>query len=75
MGISEKTLRRAKKQLGVHDRKDSFQGKSVWAFPFNANAMMEGMSKTAKPLKDAHTESMAIFAPTWPSLAAPEDEE
>ncbi len=74
VGLSEKTLRRAKKQLGVRATKGGYQGEWVWAFPFDANAMMDGMSKMAKPLKDAHSESMAIFASTWPPLAAPEDD-
>lgn len=74
MRISEKTLRRAQKQLGIEPKKAGFQGEWVWTLPFNAAAIMNGMPKMANPVKDAHTESMAIFAPTWPPLAAPEDD-
>jgi hypothetical protein len=42
--ISEKTLRRAAKLLGVQNRKEGYQGEWVWRFPFDPNAIMRGLS-------------------------------
>jgi AAA domain/Bifunctional DNA primase/polymerase, N-terminal len=41
-GISEKTLRRAQKQLGVQHTKEGYQGEWVWALPSNPISIMRG---------------------------------
>jgi hypothetical protein len=68
LSISEKTLRRAQKQLGVQARKEGYQGEWVWMFPFNPSAIMhialpkvapssaDGGSKVVNPPKDAQPE-------------------
>jgi hypothetical protein len=75
--ISEKTLRRAQKQLGVQARKEGYQGEWVWRFPFDTNAIMHGAllgaaaptrsSKEVNSSKGGQPEGVAIFDP-WPSL-------
>ncbi len=77
--ISEKTLRRAAKRLGVRPRKDGYQGEWVWTFPFNPNVITSGVlpeaasssssSKVVSPTKGAQGEGVAIFDPSWPSLS------
>lgn len=77
--ISEKTLRRAQKQLGVQVRKEGYQGEWVWTLPFNPNAIMRGVfaetassppdnSKVVNPPKGAQPQNVAIFDPSWPPL-------
>lgn len=47
--ISEKTLRRAAKQLRVKSEKEGYQGRSVWSLPFDRNAIMrEVLAEVAK---------------------------
>jgi putative DNA primase/helicase len=86
LGISEKTLRRAKERLGVQKRKEGYQGEWVWMFPFDPNAIMRstlsevapssvnGGSKAANPPKGAQPEDVAIFDSAWPSLSQNEEE-
>jgi hypothetical protein len=71
--ISEKTLRRAQKQLGAQARKEGYQGEWVWRFPFDRHAIMHGAlpdatsptdsSKVVNSSKGGQPENVAIFDP------------
>lgn len=85
LGISDKTLRRAKKQLGVQARKEGYQGEWVWMFAFGPNAIMRSAlpevasssvdvgSKVVNLPKGAQPEGVAIIGSSWPPLSQIEE--
>lgn len=49
-GITEKTLRRAQKEMGITATKDGYHGQWIWSFPFDAKSLFKKPEAPA-PLK------------------------
>lgn len=75
LGISEKTLRRAAKSIGVLIRKEGFSDGWVWSFPVAPNGFQNlfATPKMAKANEDGQSKAVGIFGAEWPSSVRKEN--